>query len=424
MAPSDVRDAHGAVEIFSWWTSGGELEALQAVLDVNELRVPSTRVRNAAVEFADKARDELRSRMERSLPPDTFQANIGADLFGWVLYNGRDDTSAKVESLEALASANDWRAVFDETVLDAASYDGKLYGVPLNVHRINTLFYRKDLFEQLELTPPETLEELHALCDRIAGDPEIQAMHEGGVACLALGNKWDWPLSMLTFEMILPAIAGAPYYESFWIGDQGPRDGDLERAVDEALWLYCGGDDREQCGERSHFNRDSDDVDWDEGIAKLIEGEALMAPMGDWAKGLLDAEGLEAGIDYDSRPFPGTAGAFVFTSDTFPLPKGAPNRAGAIALLETFASRAGQTAFNRAKGSIPARTDVDRELFDDVAQRTMDDFASADHKVQALSGLMRGDAMPELAGMLKASARAGVTQGVLNYVTANYDSIK
>jgi glucose/mannose transport system substrate-binding protein len=422
-AETGQAHAGGAVEIFSWWTSGGELDALQAVLEVHEDEVPTARVRNAAVEFAEKARDELRTRMERGLPPDTFQANIGADLFRWVLFNGHDQRSTKVESLQTLAQQSGWLEAFDETVLDAASYDGELYGVPLNVHRINTLFYRKDLFEEHGLTPPESLEELRELCEQIRDDDDIQASRDGGVSCLALGNKWDWTLSLWTFEMLLPAIAGAQYYERFWLGEEAPSDGYLEQAVDEALWFYCGGADREQCGQRSHFNLDVNDVDWDEGIGKLASGDALMAPMGDWAKGLLDAEGLRSGVDYDAMPFPGTAGTYVFTSDTFPLPKGAQNRQGAIALLETFASREGQEAFNIAKGSIPARTDVDRDAFDEVAQRTMDDFDGADHKVKALSGLMRGDVMPDLAPMLKASAETGVTQGVMSYIAANYDSI-
>src|SRR5687768_18267999 len=51
--------------------------------------------------------------------------------------------------------------------------------------------------------------------------------------------------------------------------------------------------------------------------------------------------------------------SFVFTLDTFGLPKGAPNRSGAIDLLKVMGSREGQNAFNVVKGSIPARTDID-----------------------------------------------------------------
>ena len=55
------------------------------------------------------------------------------------------------------------------------------------------------------------------------------------------------------------------------------RDGDGVGHVEGRF----GGDDRSQCGERSHFNRDIDEVDWDAGIAKLLEGKALMAKASD-----------------------------------------------------------------------------------------------------------------------------------------------
>ena len=63
-------------------------------------------------------------------------------------------------------------------------------------------------------------------------------------------------------------------------------------------------------------------------------------------------------------------------SDSFGLPEGAPNRDGAIAWLTVCGSKAGQDAFNPVKGSIPARTDGDRSLYDVYLQSAMDDFAS------------------------------------------------
>jgi glucose/mannose transport system substrate-binding protein len=66
----------------------------------------------------------------------------------------------------------------------------------------------------------------------------------------------------------------------------------------------------------------------------------------------------------------------MLLSDSFGLPKGAPNRDGAIAWLTVCGSKEGQDAFNPIKGSIPARTDGDRSLYDAYLQSAMDDFAS------------------------------------------------
>jgi hypothetical protein len=66
----------------------------------------------------------------------------------------------------------------------------------------------------------------------------------------------------------------------------------------------------------------------------------------------------------------------MMLSDSFGLPQGAPNRDAAVAWLTVCGSKEGQDAFNPLKGSIPARTDADRGLYDVYLQSAMDDFAS------------------------------------------------
>jgi glucose/mannose transport system substrate-binding protein len=51
-------------------------------------------------------------------------------------------------------------------------------------------------------------------------------------------------------------------------------------------------------------------------------------------------------------------------SDSFGLPKGAPNREAAGEWLTLAASQEGQDAFNPKKGSIPSRLDGHRALYD------------------------------------------------------------
>lgn len=417
----------GDVEIFSWWTSGGEAQALAKVLELLHERYPRASVTNATVEYADKAREQLRDRMAKGLPPDTFQANTGADLLNsWVLTNANDDSESKVENLQEVARTNGWLDTFDPDVLAAASYDGKLRALPVNVHRINSLVIRRDLFKKYDLKAPKNIEELYALCERVKSDQEIRAeAPDKDMACLGLGNKWDWTLSQMTFEMILPAMTSASYYEQFWTGKKSGDSDEILAALEVALHLYCGGTDTSDCLETSYFNKDVDDITWDEGVRKIVDKRAMMAAMGDWAKGFLESEGLKPGVEFDIVPFPGSEDTFVFTSDTFPLPKGAPNRTGALALLKTFASLEAQIEFNRLKGSIPARVISEEELdeFDSVAIATARDFREA-HKVLALSGLLANDLMPELAKELKASVQFGSTEIIRNYVRANYDSIK
>lgn len=416
------EEGSGSVEIFSWWTNWGEADALEAIIELHEEAHPDSTVVNAAVDFADKAREQLQMRMEAGTPPDLFQANIGADLFNWVLLNGTDDADARVVDLTGLAVEEGWFEVVDPDVLEAASVGGKLYGFPMNVHRINSLFYRKDLFDAYGLVPPTTLEELLTLCAAITSDASLQAESPTGqMACLGLGNKWDWTLSMVTFEMLLPAVAGGRYYESFWRGEEAPDDALLAETLELALELYCGGA-IDVC-DRSYFSADMGEVDWDVGVRALAQKSAMMAPMGDWAKGYLEAEGLDPDSDFGVVPFPGSQGTFVMTVDTFGLPMGASNRRGALALLRTMASRQGQITFNRLKGSVTPRTDISPSEFDVMTQRVMADFERDDH-VRALSGLLPRNVMSELASELRESFERGGTEIISNYIEANYDSLR
>lgn len=417
------------LEIFSWWTEGGEQDALEAVLAVHEANTPGVTVINAAEEYADKARETLETRMGAGNPPDTFQANIGADLLRWV---GATDGETAIESLDALAADEGWRDAFPPALIDAASKDGVLYGVPLNVHRINALFYNKRLFDEFGLTPPTTIEELNILVETIKTDPDIQASNPGGVAPLALGNQWNWTMSMLTFEAMLPAIAGPDYYESFWAGEADPTDPEITDTLSEMLFLYCGADPATVCD--GYFNADVDTVDWPDGVQMLRSGTAAMAFMGDWAKGFLEEplpeqnqEAWVANVDFGVVPFPGSVGTFVYTADTFPLPKGAPNPEAARALLVTFGSPDGQVAFNAVKGSIPARSDIDLaaypDEFDDMHRATAADFKDG-RLVLALSGILPSGKLEDMAPELKASLQAGTTEIIQNYLINNYDSLK
>lgn len=424
VAQGDQRLAVGGdVEVFSWWTSGGEQEALRALFEEHQTRVPNAEVTNAAVEFADKAREELGIRLSSGNPPDLFQANSGSDLFVWVETNGLDDSGSAVESLNDLSDALGWESAFDPDVLDAVTYAGTMYAVPLNVHRINSLFYRKDIFEEFDLEVPETVGDLVTFCERVMADEDIQARSpDGRMSCFGLGNKWDWTLSLLTFEMVFPAFAGPEFYESYFLGQETALPPQMLQTLSLVLKLYCGGDDSSDCLETTWFNPDVNERTWDEGVRKLSEEKALMAPMGDWAKGFLESEAggsLVPGEQFDVVAFPGTAGTYVFTADSFTMPKGAPNRDGARSLLMTVGSKAGQIAFNQRKGSIPARDDISPSHFDEMQQATMDAFHDST-KVRALSGLLPGNARDPLHPELSASLRADGTEIMKRYLRANY----
>lgn len=416
----------GPIEIFSWWTSGGELEALDALVELHESRVPGSQVMNAAVAFSDKARSQLVKRFGSGLPPDTFQTNAGASLAQWVITDGIGPEHSLVADLSRMFEGEGLESAFYPDVQEAVSVAGVPYAVPANVHRVNSLFFRPQALEALGLKVPQSLPELLEICRRVQTDEALRlASGASDLRCLGGGNRWGWVLPEITFEMLVPALSSGAFYESYFRGDEEALAPPILEALDIALRLYCGESSSAGCSGHGAFNSDLAELDWTGGMDKLRDGEVLFAPMGDWARGYLQSESgglLEIGRDFEVIPFPGSAGSFVFAVDAFPLPLGATNERGARSFLCTLASTDGQLLFNHYKGSIPARR-VPRDLLDESTVQLLDEFEAAE-RVGALSHLVNPAFGSRLAAELTASLQAGSLEIVRNFLLANYGAIK
>ena len=138
---------------------------------------------------------------------------------------------------------------------------------------------------------------------------------------------------------------------------------------------------------QDYLNPDHAAMSWDQAIGALMEGKVAFSSMGDWAQG----EFLKAkNQDYGWVSHPGTDGSFIVVADGFVLAKGAPHKESALAWLKSIGSKEAQEAFNPLKGSIPARTDVDKSKFDAYHQWSMGSFA----KDKLLPSCVHGVAAP------------------------------
>src|SRR3984957_4773514 len=74
------------LEVFSWWTSGGEVVALDALFKVYKQKNPEVEVSNAAITGGggSAARPVLQTRLAAGNPPDTWQTHSGHELLHYV----------------------------------------------------------------------------------------------------------------------------------------------------------------------------------------------------------------------------------------------------------------------------------------------------------------------------------------------------
>ena len=95
----------GELEIFSWWTTGGEAAGLQALFDLYPDKCPGdVEIVNATVAGGAgfQARQVLTTRMLGGDPPGSFQVHMGHELTDqWV-------TTGNMEPLDALFDEEGW----------------------------------------------------------------------------------------------------------------------------------------------------------------------------------------------------------------------------------------------------------------------------------------------------------------------------
>jgi glucose/mannose transport system substrate-binding protein len=340
------------LEIFSWWTAGGEAEGLQALYHLYNRENPKVEIINATITGGAgyNARAVLETRMQGGNPPDSFQIHAGPGLIETWIKPGL------LEPVTFIYEENGWRGAFPEAVLEMISYKDQIYAVPVNIHRANLIWYNLDIFARLNLEPPVEIEDFFQIAEVLA---------ENGVTPLSLGDKNIWPAQHL-LESVIISTLGPVKYRGLWNGTTRWDSPEMESALSTFLMML------------EYTNTDHAALTWDEAVSYMVDGKSAMTCIGDFAEGYLKAKGLRPETDFGWFAFPGTDSVFAMISDTFVLPRGSRNRSNAVQWLTLLASDAGQNAFNPKKGSIPARITDDLSGYDEYLSSAYSAFTSGE----------------------------------------------
>jgi glucose/mannose transport system substrate-binding protein len=334
------------LEIFSWWTAGGEAEGLNAMLELYKKDYPKVEVINATVSggAGTNAKAVLSTRLTGGDPPDAFQLHAGLEVEKY-------EPEKYLQPLDALYTSWGLDKAFPKDLLDLLRYKDHYWGVPVNIHRANVLWYNKAVFASNNLTPPATWDEFFVVA---------KALKAKGIIPLVIGTKEGWEAGH-TFETVLISTLGADGYKGLWTGATKWSDPKVTEALDIFRSLI------------PYINSDYSALTWDQAAQYLVDQKGAMHIMGDWTNGWFTSKNFDG---YGWAPVPGTSGIFDALSDSFAAAKGAKNQTNLENWLKLCGSKAGQEAFNPKKGSIPARTDADPSLFNAYLQSAMMDWSS------------------------------------------------
>lgn len=353
------------VEVLHWWTSGGEAAALEVLKKNLESQGVTWKDMPVAGGGGEAAMTALRARVTSGNPPTAVQA-LGFDITDWA-------KQGVVGDLSEVATKEGWDNVVPAALQAFSKYDGKWIAAPVNVHSTNWVWINKAALDAAGGKAPESWDDLVAVLD---------TMKANGITPLAHGGQ-AWQDATI-FDGVVLSL-GTDFYKAAFI-DLDPAALGGEKMV-EAF--------NRMAKLRSYVDDNFSGRDWNLASAMVIEGKAGMQMMGDWAKGEFLKAGKVPGADFVCIRFPGTQGAVTFNSDQFMMFKvGDAQQKAQLLMASDIESPAFQSAFNVVKGSVPARTDVPNDAFDDCGKKGMADLADANKNGTLFGSMAHGHAAP------------------------------
>ncbi|KGY11933.1 sugar ABC transporter substrate-binding protein [Vibrio tubiashii] len=371
----------GEVEVLHWWTAGGEAKSAAVLKEMLEQQNHTWKDFAVAGGGGESAMTVLKTRAVSGNPPSAAQIK-GHDIQEW-------GGLGFLTSLDSTAKQEKWDEILPSVVTKVMKFDGEYVAVPVNVHRVNWIWANPEVLEKSGVELPTTLDEFFAAAEKIKAAGYVPLAHGG--------QPWQ---DATVFEAVALDVLGSEDYNKAFVDlDMDTLSGDKMVEVFTKFKKI-----------RDYIDANSPGRDWNVATSMVINGEAAMQIMGDWAKGEFTAAGKVPGKDYICAPAPGTNGQFTFNIDSFAFFElsNKDNQQAQQDLARTILTKEFQEVFNLNKGSIPVRLDMDMSKFDQCALDSMATF-----KASAKSG----DLVPSMAHGLSTTSYA---QGAIYDVVTNF----
>jgi len=345
--PPPPAPAAKELTVYHWWTAGGEKQAMDVIFKHFSAANPDIKIVDNPVAGGGgiTLKTVMQGMLAAKMPPDTFQSLSGSELKMYV-------DGAYLEPVDDVWKANNLDTNYPAVINKMVTFNGKKYGIPMNAHRANWLFYNVPLFEELGLEPPTNVDELITVAKTIkAQKPDVSP--------IALGSRDKWTAIFL-FDVVLLSEGGPDVYEKFYTGQLDVATDPTIKAAFEKykalipyLYPYHGA------------------KIWSDIPPLLGEGKVGMMVIGDFAAAQLVQAGYVEGKDWEAVGFPQEPEeVFLMIVDTFTRPVGIKHPEANTAWLSNLADPDTQAEFNIIKGSIAIHKDVpDTNYPDDLHQR-------------------------------------------------------
>jgi glucose/mannose transport system substrate-binding protein len=259
-----------------------------------------------------------------------------------------------------MAKSEGWDKTVAPELLPVMKPKGSWVAVPMNIHRINWMWGGKKALDQAGITSmPATWAEFNADCDKLKS---------AGLIPIAHGSA-DWT-DATTFEIVVYGMDMDLFKKAFVEGDSAAMRSDgMVKCFEQFRKMI------------NYMDPGISARTWDAAANMMLTGKAGFFFMGDWSIGTFNAGGFKEGVDYLCSQAPEDNGktGFILNSDSvvFFQQKDKDYLAGSKLLAHLIMSKDFQVIFNKAKGSIPARLDIDLTGFNPCQIKCQKDLEEA-----------------------------------------------
>ena len=235
-----------------------------------------------------------------------------------------------------------------ETLMGNA-YKDRIYSLNIGTVGYGGMFYNKKIFEELNLEPPKTWDELMTICETVKNDGKYSVVSAGG------GDQW--PLNIFANSII-----SANYGEETKEFGQKLLTGELRHTDPEVMLVY-------NCMEQiaGYLEDGVTGISYSDAPGRFALGNMAMYIDGTWSWADIDKAGPDFEYGYFACPPVEARTDGLVPQDaikydlSFAVPTNAPNSEGALAFLDYISQKDVYTRFINAIGFTPTQNDIQLE---------------------------------------------------------------
>ncbi|WP_069998591.1 extracellular solute-binding protein [Cellulosilyticum sp. I15G10I2] len=207
----------------------------------------------------DAYKQKIRIAMGTDSMPDIFPHWSGGPMVEYI-------KAGRVADITQYMNKDNYKDKFLDGGIAQATYEDKIWGMPVENTSVAGIFYNKEIFQRLGLSVPKTISELEKVCDTLL---------ENGIIPFSLANKTKWTGSMY-YMYLVERFGGTSVFAAAANRDAG---GTFEHEA----FKYAG-DKIQEWVKKGYFNEGFNGLDEDSGQSRtlLYNDSAAMHLMGSW----------------------------------------------------------------------------------------------------------------------------------------------